>query len=120
MDRQRKKKLQNARIIMTNIFMGLSVIGIVFVMMLVAMGYGFDEKGNFEQSGLIQISSNPKGATVEIDGDTQFSRTDFNKMLSNGNHRVKISKTGYDTWEKTINVDAGLLTRVEWARLFPI
>ncbi|MCR5572914.1 MAG: PEGA domain-containing protein [Candidatus Saccharibacteria bacterium] len=120
MDRQRKKKLQNARVIMTNIFMGISVIGLVFVLMLVAMGYGFDEKGNFEQSGLIQISSNPKGATVEIDGDTQFSRTDFNKMLSNGDHHVKISKAGYDTWEKTINVDAGLLTRVEWARLFPI
>lgn len=120
MDRQRKKKLQNARVIMTNIFMGVSVVAIVFVLMLIAMGYGFNDKGRLEQSGLIQISSNPKGATVEIDGDTQFSHTDFNKMLSSGDHRVKISKTGYDTWEKTINVDPGLLTRVEWARLFPI
>ncbi|MBP5656483.1 PEGA domain-containing protein [Candidatus Saccharibacteria bacterium] len=120
MDRQRKKKLQNARVIMTNIFMGISVIAIVFVLMLIAMGYGFNDKGRLEQSGLIQISSNPKGATVEIDGDVQFSHTDFNKMLSSGDHRVKISKTGYDTWEKTINVDAGLLTRVEWARLFPV
>ena len=119
MDRKRKKKLENARVIMTNIFMGISVIGIVFVLMLIAMGYNFNEKGGIEQSGLIQISSNPKGSSVEIDGEAQFSRTDFNKMLSSGKHNVKISKPGYDTWEKTINVDPGLLTRVEWARLFP-
>ena len=119
MDRKRKKKLENARVIMTNIFMGISVIGIVFVLMLIAMGYNFNEKGDIEQSGLIQISSHPKGSSVEIDGEAQFSRTDFNKMLSSGKHNVKISKSGYDTWEKTINVDPGLLTRVEWARLFP-
>ena len=119
MDRKRKKKLENARVIMTNIFMGISVIGIVFVLMLIAMGYNFNEKGGIEQSGLIQISSNPKGSSVEIDGEAQFSRTDFNKMLSSGKHTVKISKSGYDTWEKTIDVDPGLLTRVEWARLFP-
>ena len=120
MDRKRKKKLENARVVMTNIFMGISVIAIVFVLMLVAMGYGFNEQGGIEQSGLIQISSNPKGASVEIDNESQFSRTDFNKMLSSGEHHVKIGKSGYDTWEKTINVDAGLLTRIEWARLFPI
>lgn len=119
MDRKRKKQLQNARVIMTNIFMGVSVIGIVFVLMLVAMGYNFGENG-LTQSGLIQISSNPKGASVEIDGEGQFSHTDFNKMLSAGEHRIKISKTGYDTWEKNIIVDPGLLTRVEWARLFPL
>ena len=120
MDRQRKKKLRNARVIATNIFMGVSVIAIVFVLMLIAMGYRFTENGSLKQSGLIQIKSNPRGATVEIDGEEQFSRTDFNKMLSSGGHHIKISKTGYDTWEKTIDIDAGLLTRVEWARLFPI
>ena len=100
--------------------MGVSVIAIVFVLMLIAMGYRFTENGSLKQSGLIQIKSNPRGATVEIDGEEQFSRTDFNKMLSSGGHHIKISKTGYDTWEKTIDIDAGLLTRVEWARLFPI
>lgn len=120
MDRQRKKKIQNIRIIITNILMAISVIGIVFILMLIAMGYSFNEDGGLEQSGLAQISSRPKGATVEIDGETQFGHTDISKMLSSGDHRVKISKKGYDSWEKTIKVDPGLLTRVEWARLFPI
>ena len=118
MDRQRKKKIEKARVIITNIFMALCVVGIVFVLMLVAMGYSVNENG-IQQSGLVQISSNPKGAIVEIDGEIQFDHTNFNKMLRSGNHNVKITKPGYDAWEKTINVDSGYLTRVEWARLFP-
>ena len=120
MDRRKSKQIQNARVIATNIFMGLSVIAIVFVLMLIAMGFTFNESGNLEQSGLVQISSNPSGATVEIDGDTQFGRTQISKMLSAGEHTIKVTKAGYDTWQKTLSVDAGLLTRIEWARLFPL
>ena len=120
MDRQRKKKIENARVIATNIFMGLSVIAIVFALMLIAMGFNFCEDGGLEQSGLIQIASNPKGASVEIDGKGQFNHTDMSKMLSAESHHIKISKSNYDTWEKDVEVDAGLLTRIEWARLFPI
>ena len=120
MDRQKKKKIENARVIATNIFMGLSVIAIVFALMLIAMGFNFGEDGGLEQSGLIQIASNPKGASVEIDGKGQFNHTDMSKMLSAESHHIKISKSNYDTWEKDVEVDAGLLTRIEWARLFPI
>lgn len=120
MDRRKTKKIQNARIVATNIFMGLSVIAIVFVLMLVAMGFTFNESGNLEQSGLVQVSSNPSGATVEIDGVTQFGRTQISKMLSANEHNIKITKAGYDTWEKKLKVDAGLLTRIEWVRLFPL
>ena len=120
MDRRKTKKIQNARVIATNIFMGLSVIAIVFVLMLIAMGFTFNESGNLEQSGLVQISSNPGNATVEIDGNTQFGRTQISKMLSATTHHFKVTKAGYDTWEKDLKVDAGLLTRVEWVRLFPL
>jgi len=120
MDRKRAKKIRNARVIMTNIFMGLSVIAIVFVLMLLAMGFSFNENGSLEQSGLLQISSNPSGAVVEIDGKSQFSRTTINKMLSSGEHHIKITKSGYDTWEKDVRIDSGLLTNINWVRLFPI
>ncbi len=119
MDRKRAKKIRNARVIMTNIFMGLSVVAIVFVLMLFAMGFSFNENGSLEQSGLIQISSHPGGATVEIDGKSQFGHTAINKMLSSGEHHIKITKSGYDTWEKDVRIDAGLLTNINWVRLFP-
>ena len=119
MDRKKLKKKQNARVLMTNIFMGLSVIAIVAILMLVAMGFTFNERGGLEQSGLLQISSHPSGATVEIDGNVQFGRTELNKMLRAGKHKVKVTKEGYDTWETTARVNAGLLTNISWVRLFP-
>ncbi|MBR0133899.1 PEGA domain-containing protein [Candidatus Saccharibacteria bacterium] len=119
MDRKRVKKIRNARVIMTNIFMGLSVVAIVFVLMLFAMGFSFNENGSLEQSGLLQISSHPSGAVVEIDGKTQFGHTTINKMLSSGEHHIRVTKSGYDTWEKDVRIDAGLLTNINWVRLFP-
>ncbi len=120
MDRKKAKKLQATRVVMTNIFMGLSVVAIVFILMLIAMGFSFNESGNLEQSGLLQLSSHPSGATVEVDGETLFSRTEISKMLSAGEHQVKVTKSGYDTWETNIRVDAGLLTHISWIRLFPL
>lgn len=119
MDRAKAKKIRNIRVIATNIFMSISVVAIVFVLMLIAMGFTFNESGGLEQAGLAQIVSHPSGANVEIDGNNQLSRTEFSKMLSAGKHKIRISKNGYDTWEKDLKIDAGLLTRVEWVRLFP-
>lgn len=120
MERAKKKKLRSVRVIATNLFMGLSVIVIVTVLTLLAMGYNFNKEWELEQSGLVQVNSNPSDAVVDIDGDTQLSRTGMSKMLSAGEHSIKISKPGYDVWERVLNVESGLLTRVDWARLFPI
>ena len=119
MDRKRAKKIRSIRVIMTNIFMALSVVAIVFVLMLIAMGFSFNENGSLEQSGLLQVSSRPSGATVEIDGKVQFNHTTINKLLSSGEHHVHISKDGYDAWDKDVRIDSGLLTNINWVRLFP-
>ncbi len=119
MDRAKQKRIRNIRVILTNIFMSISVVAIVFVLMLIAMGFSFNESGRLEQAGLLQLSSHPSGASVEIDKSVQFGRTDFSKMLSAGKHSVYIDKEGYDHWEQDIKIDPGLFTRVEWVRLFP-
>lgn len=119
MDRAKQKRIRNIRVIATNIFMSISVVAIVFVLMLVAMGFSFNENGGLEQSGLLQLSSHPSGASVEIDNSTQFGHTDFSKMLSSGKHSVYVDRSGYDHWQQDIKIDAGLLTRIEWIRLFP-
>ena len=64
MDRQRTKRIRSARVIATNIFMGIAVVAIVAVLLLIAMGFSFNEKGNLEQSGLLQLASRPSRATV--------------------------------------------------------
>ena len=116
----KSKKIRNARVIATDIFMLIAVLAIVFLMMLVAMGYKFTDKGGIEQSGLLEISSQPSSAKVTIDGDELFSPTEISKLLSAGTHDVKLSKNGYDVWKSQVEIEAGLLTKITWARLFPI
>ena len=99
MDRAKQKKIRNIRVILTNIFMSISVVAIVFVLMLIAMGFSFNESGKLEQAGLLQLSSHPSGASVEIDKSVQFGHTDFSKMLSSGEHSIYIDKEGYDYWK---------------------
>lgn len=111
--------MRDLRVIATNIFMCISVVAIVFILMMIAMGFTFTESGSLEQAGLAQLVSHPSGANVTIDGDTQFGHTEFSKMISAGTHKISVSKQDYDTWTKDLKVDAGLLTRVEWIRLFP-
>lgn len=120
MDRQKKKKMRNRRVMMTNVFMALSVFALVTILMLIAMGYSFDVNTGLTQSGLVELSSRPGSATVEIDGVTKFERTKISTMLSAGTHNFKITKTGYDVWQRDFNVDPGLLTNIDWIRLFPV
>ena len=77
----KSKKIRNARVIATDIFMLIAVLAIVFLMMLVAMGYKFTNDGGIEQSGLLEISSQPSSAKVTIDGNELFSPTEISKLL---------------------------------------
>jgi len=120
MERARQKKLHSIRIIITNILMGVSVFAIVSILILLAMGFTLTKDGGLERSGLLQVRSRPSGATVQINGQAQFSRTEMSKMLSEGNHDIVVTKTGYSTWTSSINIEAGLLTRIDWVRLFPL
>ena len=82
MDRKKTKKIRSARIVATNIFMSISVVAIVAVLMLIAMGFSFNESGDIQQSGLLQITSQPTRASVEIDQETLLSTTEVNKMVA--------------------------------------
>ena len=115
-ERQQQKKRRLIRVIITEIIMFLAVILIVVVALLITMGFFVTSDGRIEQSGLIQIHSIPTGATVTIDDKTIFSRTNLSRTLSAGNHHIKLTRDGYDSWEKTIKMYSGLLVRLYYPR----
>lgn len=118
MDYEEKKKRQLIRVIIAETGMVLSVIAIVVVAIMLAMGFFISGDGQIEQSGLMQIHSLPTGATVELDGATLFSRTNLSKTMPAGTHHLKISKDGYDTWENDVEMYSGVLVRLYYPRLF--
>jgi hypothetical protein len=116
---KKHKKARSVRVVLTNIFMAVSVVAIVAVLTLVAMGYSLNKDWSLERSGLVQIESSPSGALVEIDGKVMGARTAMSQMLGAGEHEFLVSRAGYDTWSRKVGVEAGLLTRINWVRLFP-
>ncbi len=118
MDKERKKRLQTVRLIITEILMVAAVVVTVIVLTFVAMGYNVDKNGELNQSGLAQIKSMPSGATVTIDDETLLLHTNTSRMLDAGSHHVKLEKDGYLSWEKDITITSGVLLKLDYPRLF--
>lgn len=115
---KRKKRTQLAFIYF---LMVLSVISIVVVLILITQGYRFNHfDGKLEQGGLVQFNSRPTGATVSVDGMALANRTASKITLSAGPHEVMISREGYTTWKKTVNVKPGSVLWLNYAQLLPV
>ena len=119
MDREKIKRIQHFKVIASEIVMVIAVILTVSILVLIVSGYWLNADFKVERQGLLQISSVPTGADVDIDGDSSWlQRTNTSKTLSSGAHSIVLSKEGYDTWSKTIQVREGLLYRLHYPRLF--
>ncbi len=117
-EREKQRRRQLIKVIIAEVGMAISVLAIVVVATLAAMGFFVTSSGKIEQSGLVQIHSMPNGATVEIDGSTVFSRTNLSRSLTPGEHSIKLSRDGYDSWQRTIKMSSGMLLRLYYPRLF--
>lgn len=94
----------------------LIVSGLVFV----TLGYRFDsDNGRVEQGALLQFSTIPSGATIKVDGSAINPRTPAKYSVREGSHTFVMQRDGYETWQKTLDITAGTLTWLNYARLVP-
>jgi len=107
------------KVIVSEAIMVVAVILMVIILAFIVSGYWVNSDFRIERQGLLQISSIPTGADVEIDGASSWlQRTNTSKVLSSGEHKVVLTKEGYDSWSKTIKITEGLLYRLGYPRLF--
>ena len=59
----------------------------------------------------IEVKSNPDGAEITVD-DKYVGSTPSTLKLVPGDHKIKLEKTGFKTWEKVLNVTAGAAVTV--------
>jgi len=101
-------------------FMTLTVTVIVALLMLVVLGYQFNQKdGRLEQGGLLQFKSTPSGATVTLDEVRLGSQTTSKSTVDAGNHFVTFERDGYREWQKSIMIRPGQIGWLDYARLIP-
>lgn len=114
---QKKQAIKQAAIYAV---MTLSVVTIVFVLILIVLGYRFNRaEGTIEQGGLVQLNSTPSGANLTVNGNRLGATTSTRMTLSPGEHTIAMSRTGYHTWQKTVTVERGSVLWLNYTRLIP-
>ena len=121
MDPEQVKKRQTLRVLFSEAMMVVSVIIIMTVLIMITSGYWINQNFEVERQGMLQVYSSPTGADIIVDGDSGWlTKTNGSKIVSGGEHEIKITKDGYDTWTKKVNIREGLMYRLPYVRLFPL
>ena len=112
------RRRRTVKVLITDLFMTTSVVAIVIILVAAVAGWRINSDFTVEQNGLVSIKTLPTGANIIIDEKPQSQLSNMSKMLPGGKHKIEIEKSGYERWEKEINVSPGWLLRLEYPRLF--
>lgn len=91
------------------------------LVILLTAGYRYSWKKNrFEKTGMIYVETEPRSVRVYLNGVPQKKTTPTSLThLLPDDYRVRLEKTGYLNWEKTMTVESGATSFAKVARLFP-
>ena len=100
--------------------MTLSVTLIVTFIIFFVLGFRFDaDSGRIEQYAFLQFGTSPSGASVTVNGVNVSSKTPNKYSVRAGKYNVVMSRDGYETWQKTLDIKAGIITWLNYALLVP-
>ncbi len=120
MHKRTSKQKEHLRRVGVYALMTLAVVVTVSLLMLSVGNYWFNrETGTLEQRGLVQFASTPAGATVEIGDKTITARTPTKSSVEPGEQRFVMWREGYQSWIKNVDVRAGNVVWLNYARLVP-
>lgn len=115
-----KKQKQHHRYLMFGY--AATTIGVILAtVILVSLAYGFtfNKSGEVIQRGLIFVSSTPTGASVSVNDKQQSNKTNTRLLLETGRYTLKVDKTGYQSWQRSIVVNGGIVERFDYPFLIP-
>jgi len=116
----RKKKLNNARLLIGYVLLGIAISITTVLVVYLTNGYYVDPKtGDVIQNGLIYIDSKPESAEIFLNGEKQRGATDARLVVPEGPYNIELKRDGYRPWSRTLQLEGGVLRRLSYARLIP-
>lgn len=101
------------------LLIGLAVVIAALVLKYQADGYGVNNKGDVIQNGLTFFSSHPTPADIYINDKLNSVKTNTRLALPSGIYNVKLTRSGYYDWQRTIEVNGGDVQHFDYPFLFP-
>ncbi len=89
------------------------------VLFYVTEGFGVNGNGSVIQNSLLFFSSQPNPANIYINNKLFSSQTNTSFLLPAGTYNVKIARSGYTPWQRSIIVNGGTVEHFDYPFLFP-
>jgi hypothetical protein len=115
-----KKQVREHIILMIGyILVALAITIATLILVEQAYGFGLAKNGTVIQNGLVFFSSQPNPANIYINGVLNPNATNARLFLPSGVYSVKLTRTGYRDWQRTIVFEAGSVEHFDYPLLFP-
>ena len=101
------------------VLIAIAIIIATFVLLYQADGFGIDKKGAVIQNGLVFVSSQPRPATVLVNGKPQNAKTNTRFALPEASYSLKLQRDGYEDWQRQIAVEGGQVVHYDYPFLVP-
>ncbi|MDD5039787.1 MAG: PEGA domain-containing protein [Patescibacteria group bacterium] len=107
------------RVILLTFVVAYCIIAPLLIFYAIGWRYNF-HNNHIEHVGAILIETNPRGATVYLNGQQRAAQTPATiKNLLSDKYSVKLSKQGYYSWMTTISVTSSETSRITNVSLLP-
>lgn len=94
------------------------IAGVTIVIVVYSRGYRLDtQQKNLTTTGILSVSSFPEKASIYIDGKLT-SASNASITLPPGWYNIRISKEGYQSWEKKVRIQGEVVSQID-ALLIP-
>jgi hypothetical protein len=115
------KKEFRERVILLIGYVLIAIAITLSTLILVYQSFGFKigHSGTVVQDGLIFLSSQPSPANIYIDGKIQSQTTNSRLFLADGVYSVRLNRSGYRIWKRTIAVQGGSVEHYDYPFLIP-
>jgi hypothetical protein len=115
-----KKTFRHTIILISGyILIGIAIVIATIVLLYEAYGFGLGKGGSIIQNGLLFVSSQPHPASIYVNGKLNKSSTNTRLTLPEGIYSLKLTRTGYRTWSRSIEVDGGTVEDFDYPLLVP-
>jgi hypothetical protein len=121
MDYLDPKKQFRHRIIMLvgYVLIAIAITIATLVLLYQAYGFGIGKNGTVIQNGLTFFSSQPHPANIYINNQIESVTTNTRLALPAGIYHIKLTRTGYRGWQRSIELDGGSVEHFDYPFLFP-
>ncbi len=116
-----KKELRHRAILMVGyVLIAIAVTMATIVLLYQAYGFGIGKNGTVIQNSLAFFSSQPNPAQIYVNNKLEPVTTNTSLVLPAGIYRIRLTRSGYRDWQRTIELQGGDVQHYDYPLMIPI